>query len=163
MVKAHYSLWAKCTQLWPLNNLMYIILHWKCCFCIEKDESFRGLRPPGPPPGALPLVPTEVLKWDIHATRLAVFCTFRKMLLNQWGTQPFLPTGTLKQSYATVLTVVYSLSVWFFFCQDRYLTFCLKCIFRLILTYQHVLSHMAWGTVLIKPQSWSHLMYSYIH
>ena len=87
-VTVHYGLWAKCTQLWSLkfhkrvdydmkrsinqvlfsfaimsSNLIILCkcLRWKCCFCIEKLRSFRGLRSldphqrlcPWTPPGHL--------------------------------------------------------------------------------------------------------------
>ena len=93
----------KCLKL---NNLMYISLHWKCCFCIKKHKSFRGLRPLDPTRGLCPWTHrgSSVGPWTpCRKARarwaLQFFCTVCKNLINGAPSHP-LPSGGLRHPQA---------------------------------------------------------------
>ena len=93
------------------NNLTYISLRGKCCFCIEMYRSFQGLRPLDPlTQGLCPWTPPYAGPWTprrkAHAPARFDFLHFAQALLAMAPSYP-LPTGTLEKSRpnATVFPV----------------------------------------------------------
>ena len=91
-------------------TILCISLRWKCCFCIKKYKSFRGLHPLDPHQGLCPWIPPGPLSGPLDPTPQgsralgsSIFCTVLKHLINGAPSHP-LPSGTLKQSYATEST-----------------------------------------------------------